>query len=239
MLEFVGGNTPWIDLVFGRFFAAHGRYLPRLLERGNAPEAGPRIRSWRAREGLDLGVEVFVAGSWREVARVPTVGPLALRHVAVPLPAEATALAPGATLRVRLRAGLGFWRFDQLALSTLHPDARLHVQTLAASVAQAADGSDAGPLLAQQDGRYDTLRAIGDTLALSFDLPPVSAGQVRSAFLSTNGYYNVHQPAQPRLQLGTLRTLQREPRSLSRLSLDLARAYQRIGAATPAPVVQP
>jgi hypothetical protein len=242
VLELVAGNTPWIDLVFGRFFAAHGRYLPRLLAHGNAPESGARIRAWRAREGLDLGVESFVDGRWREVARVPTVGPMALRRVAVPLPAEALPREPGVPLRLRLSAGLGFWRFDQLALARELPAERLHVQALAPSVAQAADGSDARAQLAQHDGRYDVLTDVGDTLELAFDLPPVSAGQVRSAFLSTNGYYNVREPAQPRLQLGTLRTLQREPRSLSRFSLDLARAYLRHEAGTarvPVGAVQP
>ncbi len=233
VLEFVGGNTPWIDLVFGRFFAAHGRYLPRLLERGNEPESAERIRAWRAREGLDLAVDVQAGAGWRELARVPTAGPMALRQVAVPLPRDAMPTAPGARLRLRLRAGLGFWRFDQLALATELPAAPLHVQTLAPSVAQAADGSDARALLAHQDGRYDALREVGDTLELGFDLLPVSAGQARSAFLSTNGYYNVRAPAQTRLQRGTLRALHREPRSLSRLSLDLARAYRRLDATTP------
>ena len=89
VLELVLGNTPWIDAVMGRFFALMGGELSSYLGKGNAPEAGDKIRRWREREGLDLRVEAEVDGAFRPVAVVPTVGPMALRRVAVPLPLAA------------------------------------------------------------------------------------------------------------------------------------------------------
>jgi len=218
VLEMVGGNTDWLDLAFGRFFAAMGDRLPRYLATGNDPSRGARIHRWREREGVDLGVDVWREGAWRRVAVVPTVGPVAMRHVAVPVSAG------GGRLRVRLSGGLGFWRFDQLALSGERP-ARHAVSVLRPRSARGATSADQRAALAAADGVYDALENLGENLDMEFDLPPRSPGTRRFAFLSTNGYYNVHPPLQPQWLPGTLRAVRDRPGSLARLALELARAY--------------
>ena len=218
VLEMVGGNTDWLDLAFGRFFAAMGDRLPRYLATGNDPARGHRIRRWREREGVDLAVDVWREGTWQRVAVVPTVGPVAMRHVAVPLPAGA------GDLRVRLSGGLGFWRFDRVALSAALP-ARHGVVTLAPRAAHGATSPDQRTVLAAADGVYDALENLVDTLEMHFDLPPRPPGTRRFAFLSTNGYYNVHLPLQRQWLPGTLRAVRDRPGSLARLALELARAY--------------
>src|SRR4030095_14287354 len=62
VLEIVGGNTHWLDVVFGRFFAAMGDRLATYLAAGNDATARERIQGWRQREGVDLGVEVLDGG---------------------------------------------------------------------------------------------------------------------------------------------------------------------------------
>jgi hypothetical protein len=218
VLEMVGGNTDWLDLAFGRFFAAMGDRLPRYLAAGNDPARGARIRRWREREGVDLAVDVWREGAWQRVAVVPTVGPVAMRHVAVPVPAGA------GELRVRLSGGLGFWRFDRLALSEARP-ARYGVVTLTPRAAQGATNPDQRSVLAAADGVYDALENLGDALDMDFELPPRPPGTRRFAFLSANGYYNVHPPLQPQWLPGTLRAVRDRPGSLARLALELARAY--------------
>jgi hypothetical protein len=218
VLEMVGGNTDWLDLAFGRFFAAMGDRLPRYLATGNDPARGARIRRWREREGVDLAVDVWREGGWQRVAVVPTVGPVAMRQVAVPLSGD------GGPLRVRLSGGLGFWRLDRVALSVELP-ARHTVTILKPRAARGASSPDQRGVLTAADGVYDALENLGDTLDMDFDLPPRPPGTRRFAFLSTNGYYNVHLPLQRQWLPGTLRAVRDRPGSLARLALELARAY--------------
>jgi hypothetical protein len=233
VLEIVGGNTPWLDLVFGRFFAAMGGRLGKYVAAGNDLAAGPRIRRWREREGVDLTVEVLQRGSWLRVATVPTVGPAALRHIAVPLPASLDAARDGeGELRVRLRSGLGFWRVDHLALST-EPERSGALRRLPPVSARASDGRDERAAVEAVDGRYDVLEEMYESLDLAFELPPLEPGQARSAFLLSTGYYNVHPPVQGQWSPGTLRAVRDEEGALSSLSLDLAREYLRIARSAP------
>jgi hypothetical protein len=220
VLELVAGNTPWLDLVFGRFFASMGTSLAVYQARWNDPQAGPNLLGWKEREGVDLRVDLRVGDDWQRVAVIPTVGPMALREIAVPLPATRT----GAALEVRVSGGTGFWRVDSLRLSDRLVD-EPRVRRLTPARATAADGSDAREVLAVSDGRYHALARMDESLDLGFDLPPLESGSVRSLFLSSNGYYNVHPPIQGRHSPETVRVIQQDPGGLGRFSLALAAQY--------------
>jgi hypothetical protein len=226
-LELDAGNTPWLDVVFGRFFALLGDRLEAYLDESDRPGSRDATLAWREREGVDLLVEVERAGAWRKVAVVPTVGPASLRRFAVPLPA-----ADGATLRVRVSGGVGFLVADRVALAPIASD---DPPTRRVAVARAVqpDGRDARAALAAADGDFQVLADRGDRVDLAFELPPPAAGQVRDAFLHTSGYYRVHRPPQAELSAGTLYTLRDEPGSLSRFSVDL---YRRTREAMAGPV---
>lgn len=230
VLELVAANTAWLDLVFGRFFAAMGDHLPVYLARGNDSAAGPRIQRWREREGVDLIVELRTGDSWQRVAVVPTVGPAALREIAIPLPLDRTREPD--PLTVRVRGGLGFWRIDRLALSVLD-DGVPAVQRVQASRAHATAGRDELAAISATDGHYDALSEMSESLEMAFSLPPRVDGLSRTAFLFTSGYYNVHTPVQARFRPGTLKTIRDEAGALSRFGRDLAREYvSRQAAAT-------
>jgi len=136
-----------------------------------------------------------------------------------------------------LSGGLGFWRIDRLALSAELP-ARPTATVLRPTTAVGPNGADQRAALAATDGVYDALEQVGDALHLEFELPPRPPGTSRFAFLSVNGYYNVHPPVQRQWLPGTLRAVRDRPGSLARLALDLARAYaapvEGTGAASPA-----
>ncbi|HEY3055050.1 MAG TPA: hypothetical protein VGK31_03855, partial [Thermoanaerobaculia bacterium] len=224
VLELVAGNTAWLDLVFGRFFAAMGERLPVYLARGNDSAAGPRIQRWREREGVDLIVELKTGDSWRRVAIVPTVGGAALREVAIPLPLEDSRTP--AQVIVRVRGGLGFWRIDRLALS-VEDETQAAVRRVQATRAQATTSGDRLAAISATDGDYDTLSEWNESLEMTFNVPPPANGLTRTAFLFTSGYYNVHLPVQAQWQPGTLKAIRDEPGALSRFSRDLAREYAR------------
>jgi len=226
VLELEAGNTPWMDLVFGRFFALFGDSLGAYLASGEDPASAPRARAWREREGVDLSVEVFRAGHWEQASFIAPLGPVSLRHVAVPLPP----LAAGESVRVRLTGAIGFWRVDDLALSELRTAEPAKVRVAPAEARQ-NDGADVRALLASLDGQYQVLPRAGDKVDLVFQFAPPAPGIVRDAFLFTSGYYLVDASPNSAQSLETLRTLREEPQSLSRFSLDLYRKYREMALA--------
>ncbi len=181
----------------------------------------PSLLAWKDREGVDLRVEARSDAEWVPVAVVPTVGPVALREIAVPLPAT---LAGHGPLEVRVSGGTGFWRIDSMRLS-IAADRPLGVHRLAPVWARAADGSDAQARLAAADETYHALVEMDEELDLGFELPSPPPGQARSLFLASNGYYNVHPPIQGRHSPETVRRIQEDPGGLGRFSLALAAAY--------------
>jgi hypothetical protein len=227
VLELSVGNTLWIDAVMGRFFALMGARLEGYIQAGNDPSARAEIEAWREREGVDLRVEVELDGRFQPAAVIPTVGPMALRRVAVPLPA-ATARS-GRPLHVRVSGGLGFWRIDDAALSWQVPfDAEL--RRVAPVSARDPAGRDWREALRSVDGTSQVLGDRGDRLDLSFELPPIPAGRRRTAFLFTHGYYNVHRPPEGNWSPLTLKTIRDRPGALAAFGLDLYRGYMRLVA---------
>ena len=231
VLELSAGNTPWIDAVMGRFFALMGSRLEGYIEDGNALDARAKIAAWREREGVDLLVEAELDGKFQPVALVPTVGPMSLRRVAIPLPAVAA--SSGRPLHVRVSGGLGFWRVDEAALSwqTELDEKPRHI---APTGARDPAGRDWREALRAVDGTSHVLADRGDRLDSSFDLPPVATGRTRSAFLFTHGYYNVHRPPNGDWSPLVLRDLRDRPGALAAFGLDLFRGYMRLVAGAPA-----
>ena len=226
-LELDAGNTPWLDVVFGRFFALLGEELETYLDEEDRPESRAFSLAWREREGVDLRVEVERNGSWERVAVVPTVGPASLRRFAVPLPVTS---AP--STRVRLSGGVGFLVADRVALAPVaaaDPPSRRFAPTRAVQL----DGKDVRRQLWATDGNYQVLAVRGERAYLAFEIPPPAPGLVRDAFLHTSGYYRVHTPPQSELSVGTLYTLRDDPGSLSLFSVEL---YRRTLEVTSRPV---
>jgi hypothetical protein len=230
-LELDAGNTPWLDVVFGRYFALFGDRLERYLDKTDQPESRETTLALREREGVDLRVEVERGGRWEQVAVVPTVGPASLRRLAVPLPATDSPVT-----RVRLSGGVGFWVADRIAIAPVE-NTSLHLQRLAPERAVQSDGTDIRERLATTDGTYQVLANRGERVDLAFVLPPPAPGLERDTFLHTSGYYRVHTPPQADLSVGTLYRLRDEPGSFSRFSVELFRRYQEAaagpGAASP------
>jgi hypothetical protein len=175
---------------------------------------------------VDLSVELFRAGRWERVSVISPLGPFAMRRVAVPLPT----VDPQEPVRVRLTGGLGFWRFDEIALSELRT-AEPRMVRVAPDTAREDDGTDVRSLLAASDGRYQVLARPGEKVDLTFQFPDPAPGLIRDAFLFTNGYYLVQRSPDSAKSITTLRTLRDEPQSLSRFSVDLYRKYRELALA--------
>ncbi len=222
------GNTPLVDVVFGRFFAAMGQDLKKFISTGNDATSATRIGNWLTREGVNLTAEVDDGTGFRVVAVIPPTGPAALRRIAIPVQVA----AGGSRLRVRLSGGVGFWRFDGVGIAPIRSEA-LSITMVAASYAVSSREGVALAAVAKSDGVYNALETLDESLDLTFTPPPLATGRQRSMFLSTTGYYNVHPPVSSRRQIGLLRRVSDRPGALSQLGLDLVRDYVRAAELAP------
>ena len=224
VLEFGGANTSWLDYVAGRAVATAGNALDQYMPVLNSPMAGPAIKAWLDSEGVNLTVEVFDNGAWRRAATLPPVDAAALREIAVPLTLSSPRDPSG--VKIRLRGGLGFWKIDRVALSS-RVEAPMDLHRVRPTNARVRGGRVELPSIAAADGRYQILAGADDTLDLTFDLPPLGSGRVRSSFLLTKGYYEMTRPAAGPSSRDTAATLDK-PGALSWLSRDLAREILHI-----------
>lgn len=210
-LDLTAENTVWMSVVFERCFAMMGRSFGPITQIANRSDRA-RMASWRAREGVDLRVEIRRNGDWQEVAIVPTPGMAALRRMAVPLGIDS-----GDDIQVRVSAGFGFWRIGSLALTRI-TDASPATTVIDAS--SATGSRDAMSLVAKADQRYHVMKSTGDMVDLTFHVP-ASPSERGSLFLATSGYYNAKAPRIPVPDLAALGTLRATEGSLATFGLDL------------------
>jgi len=233
VLELHARNTIWADVIMGRYFALYGNGLKDFLEKKNKYNTRSYILKWKEREGLDLRIEVYMKNQWKKVKMLTTIGPAALRHVAIALPPEIT--SPNKPIQVRISGGLGFLRVDQMALSSLELSAKPRVRLIAPKTAKDDKNRNQSEQIDKVDGKYNALPKYKDRIDLHFKLPPKAKGTKRTSFLYTNGYYHVHQPPQSSWQPLTLLSLRDKKGSLAKFSLDLYRKYLKLSKTPPAP----
>ena len=226
VLELVYASTEWVETTVGRYLALIGDDYDRYVERRNDPRAGPLMRWWCDREGLRLEVEWKRGDEWESVGFVHPVGPVASRHVAVPLP-EAAGGVDAEALVVRISGGTGFWEFDQVGLASERAGAG-HTRRIAPSIARDSRNRDERETLAAADGRYQVLEDAGERLELEFDVPGAPPGRERSTFLFTSGYYNIHRPIGGANAIAHFDRIRMEPGGLARFGVELYREYHEL-----------
>jgi len=201
------------------------------MERASRASTEPRLSRWIEREGIDLKVEWHGPGGWEKVGLVKSVGPLALRHVVVPLP-DMEADPESSLITLRVSGGSGFWKIDQIGLSAVI-DEQVNSHSIAPSLVKTPEGADELELVSAVDGNYQILANMSDRVSLKFDPPPVASGMIRSAFFQSNGYYLAHEPIQNKRSISTFKTILNEEGALARFSLDLFRKYYELCLNTP------
>lgn len=133
---------------------------------------------------MGLRVSVREAGGYREVGRVPEVGPIAWNEVAVPVAAP-----PGDSLHLRLSFVADAWRIDQVAVASRI--ARTSVDRLPLQRVEDARGVPSEGIrerLADADEAY-VVTYPGQRFSIMFTTPPLAAGETQTFFLAAQGYY--------------------------------------------------
>lgn len=213
-----GRNTPWSSFLLTQLVTAHGPERAAWYDSlDNLPAVARRTAARISAEAF-LAVQVLGDTGWERQALVWEAGPeVGKRQVAV----LDLSRVSGDTLRVRLEAPPAFWLLDHVSLSQ-GPETPFTVTRLAAASATDAGGQELKDRIAAVDSAYLTM-VRGDRVDLTFQVPEVPAGMVRSYVLESNGYYVVDVPADPVADRATLDRLDREPGGVSRVASERLR----------------
>ena len=168
------------DLMLADRGAAAVDWIGRDLE-----NLGPAVTLGRwAHDAMGLSVSVRDGNGYRQVARVPNVGPIAWKDVAVMVPVTARPV-----MRVRLGSVIDDWRIDRVTVAAGWR--RPEVVTRPITRVLRADGSaDAAALagLRGPDDRY-LETGPGDRFTAEFGGADVAGGSAKTYLLGSQGYY--------------------------------------------------
>ena len=181
----------WLDYTLMKWFDLFGDlYGPWYRKQSRNPRVANG--SWSLELGIPLSVFVEKNGRWEFVDSFPVTGPMADRDLVMPLDLSGV---DSELLKIKLQSGFMFWECDYAALDC-SPQADVSVQSLTLTAATDQDGKKVGRLMAADDARYQVMDKVGDQVELSFAVPPLREGMLRTVFLHGKGHYKVlHDPS--------------------------------------------
>jgi hypothetical protein len=205
-------NTAWAEYMMARFVSLHGTGTEAWYDSVAANRAlATEIGAMMARE-IYLAVYLDVGGRWERRGLVREAGPEVWKRQVVPLDLKGVA---GDVIRVRLESAPALWLVDGLAMDYA-PSVGLETRELAPARAVDHRGTDVRSRLLDVDGRFYRLDP-GDAADLTFAVPPVPPGSVRSYALVTHGWYRIQAPAEGAPQTALLDRALKEPLAASRI----------------------
>ncbi len=180
-------NNMWLDLAYSLFVDEQGVYAQRIKEEG-LKKTKSEGEAWMLDQYIPLAVLLETSpGEFTQVDWFNLAGPMALREDILLLDLSEV---QGDQIRIRLQAGFMFWELDHIAID-YQPDKEVLVQTLPAVEAKDQHGLSQREALRADDGLYYDQPEIGDAVTLTFDVPDLNSGLIRSAFLHARGHYEI------------------------------------------------
>jgi len=180
----------WGSYMIKRMVQLHGRDTAAwLASLDKDPAAVEAVHAWGEREGTyRLPIEVQEATGWVVRGALPNGGPLLAEDRAIPLDISRVR---GTQLRIRLRPPVGFWAFNSFAAAYGSGQA-VTVSRVAANSARTSAGKDILQDLAAADDRYYPMPDTAGHAEVTFPAPARKAGQDRTVFLHSRGWYQLH-----------------------------------------------
>jgi hypothetical protein len=183
------GTTAWGATMGKRFLAMYGSGVGRWYDEvdNNGP-AYKRIMNWYRNEELYmLKLQVFTRDGWKHKATILGAGPVIAADRVYTIDIHD---APGDTLKVRMAPPPGFWAFDWIA-ADYSADAPVSIHAVTPRYAYNTSGNDVRGTLSCIDNKFHEAEK-GDSVRLSFPVPPSVKGLSRTVVLEANGYYKIH-----------------------------------------------
>lgn len=209
-----GHNTPWAAHLTQELIAAHGRETRAWYDSLTAyPALARGLAEMMMREAF-LEVSVWSGGKWNRQGYVWEAGPEIVKRQVFPLDLSGV---EGDTVRIRLQSAPSFWLIDHVALGAAETSS-IEVQELQAESALDQSGADIAPLIASQDRQYYVMEN-GISAQLSFRVPDVPAGRVRSYLVRSSGWYRIHAPEVKAPDIALLDRVHNQPFGASKASV--------------------
>lgn len=180
----------WGSYMIKRMVQLRGRDATLwLASLGNNPVEIAALGAWYNRDELyNLKIEVQEDSGWRPRGAAIGGGPFISENRVIPLDIRRVS---GDRLRLRLRPPLGFWALNSFAVSYEHTRSPVP-QVVKLHAARTSSGSDVLAALSANDGLYYSMPDMRESAELRFPAPPPQPGMLRSVFLHSRGWYELH-----------------------------------------------
>lgn len=178
-------NSVWLDYIFGKFNEQFGSYY-NTFQRKQQDMSRDSLINWSQKQNIPLSVYLKTTNGWELVEKLNTVGPMALRNLAIPI--DLKKLNSDKVI-IKLETGFMFWELDYIGIDytknrSVKIDNALPLQALDQNNNEVTDQ------LSRVDGNYLVQPNIGDEVVVSFRTNRPEQHLVQSRFLKSRGYYN-------------------------------------------------
>ncbi len=182
-----------------------------------------QLYSFLEREEMyHLKTWVKEGNSWKQEAVILGQGPLISEDRVYQIDVSHVT---GDSLVLQFHPPKGFWTMDYIGVSYEEPSV-MTPMLVDAQRAEDQRGESILDSLATPDGSYYTMPDVGDWAELSFPVPSVNAGDNRSIYLQTSGYYELHPSKDRHEQLARLVRMQMNAGQIVREAMEEFRAWQ-------------
>ncbi|WP_157831520.1 hypothetical protein [Confluentibacter flavum] len=178
-------NSVWLDYIFGKFNEKFGYYY-NTFQKEQQQVPNDSIKKWTMNQHIPLSIYKNTKTGWELVERIGTVGPMAMRDLAIPISLDNH---EGNMVKIKLETGFMFWEVDYVGMD-FSENLDLQPEYINASKALDQNGNDVTALLAKADQNYFAQANIGDEVVISFPTTGPKEGQSQTVILKNRGYYN-------------------------------------------------
>jgi hypothetical protein len=178
-------NSYWLDLLYGELAKGFGSYYPTYIKQQRNKPAAELVK-WTKDQQLPLEISVKTNNGWKKLADITTIGPLAMRQIAIPIEVDEMT---GSFTEIKLSSGFMFWEIDYAAMDFTDKNA-FSLEKLSPVKATDEGGKDVVALLQKEDGLHLEQPQIGNVATLVYKtnvLPGLN--ETQTFFLKTKGYY--------------------------------------------------
>ena len=220
----------WGSYMIKQMVELHGRDTAAwLASLDNNPAGVQAIHAWGEREGTyRLPIEVEEPTGWVVRGALPNGGPLLAEDRAIPMDISHVS---GSQLRIRLRPPVGYWAFNSFA-AAYGPGEAVDVSRVAANSARTSKGRDILQSLAASDDSYYAMPDMTDQAEITFAAPTKKAGQDRTVFLHSRGWYQLHLRNNGEPDLTTFNKILTVPGAAVQFAADRFTEWRKLGPPT-------
>jgi hypothetical protein len=141
-------------------------------------------------ELFELKLYLKEKDGWNQKAVIQGGGPFITETRIIPLDISRT---EGDTLFIQVNPPLGFWSFDYIAMDDIeHSTVVGNEYNLSSSVDYRGDNIK--EIISNKDERFNIMPQTGDYFDVEFEAPESKAETIRTIFVKTSGYYEIHLP---------------------------------------------